>query len=493
MAKISVIVPVYNKAPFLRRCLDSLANQSDQSAQVILVDDGSTDGSDAICAEYAKYGFELYLLKHAGVSAARNYGMSKAKGEYIAFLDADDAFTENAIDVMTRISRHGFNIFQFGQYRCHAGGRRKDSVKKGHYSYEVLPRRWAMVWNKIYKRSFINRHQIRFVEGMQFGEDEVFNVKAILANDGLYQAPQTLIQHHFDDKKSLCRGELTLERLEGLTDTLSEIAKRQREPEKRAWIEKKIKIHQNSDLYRRFGYHRKPNGRYDVVYFVREGRTNEELRYSLRSVEENWQYRKVWLYGGGPKGITPDEHVKVAQTEPSKWERVHNMLRMACMNDEITEDFWLFNDDFFILKPVDDNMPPQYNGSLQAQIRRVERRHGRETSYTKRLKHLVATLEEAGKTQVNYSVHKPILINRRKMLEVLDKFPNEPMTRALYGNYWEIGGEDCRDMKVMLPWYDVEKVEREWRFVSTCDDSFRDGNIGRYIREKFPYKSRFEE
>lgn len=493
MAKISVIVPVYNKKPFLRRCLDSLVNQSDKSAQVIIVDDGSTDGSGEICDQYTQYGFEVYHQANAGVSVARNFGMSKAKGEYLAFLDADDAFTEDAVDVMTRISRHGFNIFQFGQYRCHSGGWKKDPVRKGHYSYKAPPRRWAMVWNKIYKRSFINRHKIRFIEGMQFGEDETFNVRAILANDGLYQAPQTLIQHYFDDKKSLCRGKLSLERLEGLTDTLAEIAKRQREPEKRAWIEKKIKVHQNSALFRRFGYHRQPSGSYDVVYFVKEGKTNEELRYSLRSVEENWQYRKVWLYGGCPKVISPDEHVAVAQTEPSKWERVHHMLRMACENKNLTENFWLFNDDFFVLKPIGEDMPPQYNGSLEGQIRRVEKRHGGETSYTRRLKHLVATLEEAGKTTVNYSVHKPILINRKKMLEVLNKFPNEPMTRALYGNYWEIGGENHRDMKVMLPWYDTEKIEREWPFVSTCDESFANGNIGRYIREKFPHKSRFEE
>lgn len=491
---ISVIVPVYNKAPFLRRCLDSLVNQSDRSAQVIIVDDGSTDGSSAICDEYKKHGFEIYhRKKNSGVSSARNFGLKKVKGDYLTFLDADDAYTLDAVDVMTRITRHNFNIYQFGQYRCHPLNQVKDNIRKGFYRPEELPRRWAMVWNKLFKTEFVKENGLKFQEKMQFGEDEIFSAQAILANGGLYQAPQTLIFHYFDDKKSLCRGELSLPRLQNLLDKLEELGDAEKDEAKKSWYYKKIEVHKNSTLFRRFGFNRVANGQHDIVYFLKNTTANEELRYSLRSVEENWEYNRVVFYGGCPKGIKPDVHVRVSQTERSKWERVRGMMLAACQNDDLTENFWLFNDDFFIMQPMPENMPAQYNGTLEAQIERVEARHnGERTDYTSRLRHLVMTLKDAKKGTINYSVHKPMLINRKKMLEVLEKFPDEPMQRALYGNYWEVGGVNHSDMKVMLENYSVDKV-KSWPFLSTSDDSFKNGTVGEYIRNRFKTKSRFEE
>lgn len=493
MKKLSVIIPVYNKAPFLRRCLDSVAKQAMEEVQVIVIDDGSTDESGAICDEYKKSGFEIYHQKNGGVSAARNFGMRKATGEYITFLDADDAYADGALDVMVRMTRHEMNIVQFGQFRCHAINTLKDPIVKGQLSIYKLPRRWAMVWNKVYKRSFIEYYGIKFRLGMQFGEDEMFNIQAILANGGLYHAPQTLIYHHFDDKKSLCRGELSLERLTGLVDAIKELAETETNPEKKLWLKDKARQHECSSLFKRYGYQPRSNGRWDIVYFLKNGTVNEELRYSLRSVERNWEYHDVWFYGGCPNGLKPDHHVHIEQSEATKWERVRNMILAACRNDDITENFWLFNDDFFILKPTPEDIPQQYNGTLQRQIERVEKRHaGAATDYTKRLKHLENTLKRDSRPTLNYSVHKPILINRKKAIEVLEKYPNEPMFRALYGNYWGIGGEDRTDHKIMLKYYDVKKVAK-WDFVSTSDESFKLGSVGIYLRDKFKEKSRFEK
>lgn len=111
--------------------------------------------------------------------------------------------------------------------------------------------------------------------------------------------------------------------------------------------------------------------------------------------------------------------------------------------------------------------------------------------WTIRLRHLCETLERAGKGTKNYAVHKPILIDKAKALEVLDKFPDEPMFRALYGNYWDIGGVSNHDMKVLLKDYPVDKF-KDWEFLSTQDDSFRDGTVGKYIRRMFNEKSRYE-
>lgn len=212
--------------------------------------------------------------------------------------------------------------------------------------------------------------------------------------------------------------------------------------------------------------------KHDIVYFVKESPTNEELRYSLRSVEANWEYRDVWFYGGCPDGFCPDRRITLKQHGSSKFEKVRNMVWEACSNDELSEDIWLFNDDFFILKPMAKPFLPQYDGTLFERIVDIEERYGRMvTHYTKLLRDLTNTLKKSDKDCLNYAVHKPMLINRQKMLEVLDKFPNCPMFRALYGNYWAIGGEDKPDMKIAVNSYEnLDEVEQEWEFLSTSDD-----------------------
>jgi len=89
---ISIIVPIYNTESYLAQCIDSLLCQTEKDVQIILVDDQSTDGSLAIAQAYAQKDrrIEVYSQPHAGQSAARNYGLSFAKGDYIAFVDADD-------------------------------------------------------------------------------------------------------------------------------------------------------------------------------------------------------------------------------------------------------------------------------------------------------------------------------------------------------------------------------------------------------------------
>ena len=90
---ISIIVPIYNAERYLRACLDSLIGQTEKDLQILLVDDASTDSSPAIAKQYAAQDSRITLLSqpHAGQSAARNLGMAHATGDYIAFVDADDA------------------------------------------------------------------------------------------------------------------------------------------------------------------------------------------------------------------------------------------------------------------------------------------------------------------------------------------------------------------------------------------------------------------
>ena len=103
MYKVSVIVPIYNVEKYIKKCLNSLVNQTLQEIQIILVNDGSKDKSGEIAKEYAQMYKNkiLYLEKeNGGLSDARNYGIPYAEGEYIAFIDSDDYIDENAYEEM---------------------------------------------------------------------------------------------------------------------------------------------------------------------------------------------------------------------------------------------------------------------------------------------------------------------------------------------------------------------------------------------------------
>lgn len=229
--------------------------------------------------------------------------------------------------------------------------------------------------------------------------------------------------------------------------------------------------------------------KHDIVYFVKDSPANEELRYSLRSVCENFEYRKVFFYGGRPSYLEPDEWIHVVQNQRTKWMRTTNMIRLICQNREVTDDWWLFNDDFFVLQKTDGIEAP-FHDSIYRHIVRIEDRHGQKaTAYTKELRRLAATLEQKGCTTYNYALHMPILINKEKALATLDAFPDCPMFRSLYGNYNGIGGTDIRDCKIVgldrLPADDA-------LFISTDDRSFASGAVGRMIRERFPDPCKYE-
>jgi len=95
--EISVIIPLYNKAPYIKRAIDSIKNQTHPASEIIIVDDGSTDSSNRVVSAIAKENsnIKLFTQKNMGASVARNRGVELATSDYVAFLDADDEFLEN--------------------------------------------------------------------------------------------------------------------------------------------------------------------------------------------------------------------------------------------------------------------------------------------------------------------------------------------------------------------------------------------------------------
>ena len=224
----------------------------------------------------------------------------------------------------------------------------------------------------------------------------------------------------------------------------------------------------------------------DVVYFVKDTATNEELRYSLRSLK-NFPHGKVWFYGGCPDRLKPDYHIEVEQDLPTKWANIFKMFKMACLNEDITKDFWLFNDDFFIMKLVKHG-PNYYCGDLYKRVVTLEDKHNGITPYSQQLRYTLQELEGMGCTTINYALHVPMLINRKKG-EELAKIINGPMIRCAYGNYFSIGGKDHQDFKIDS----CTRPYKDGDYLSTNDKSFRYGVVGQQIREIFSDKCKYED
>lgn len=221
---------------------------------------------------------------------------------------------------------------------------------------------------------------------------------------------------------------------------------------------------------------------HDIVYLLKDG-ANEELRYSLRSVAKNFPHKNVIFVGGKPDDIDPDVFIKIEQTEPTKWANTRRNLIEACKNPGITDDFWLFNDDFFIMKPYKHD-GREADRTLWHHIAEIENRHNMTMSkYTLMLRHCAKTLKDAGVIKpLNYAVHRPMLINKAKALEILDRFPSEPMFRCLYGNLTEGVTESVKDLKITS--WSTDRYEGA-EIISTEDKAFQDGKVGEYIRASF--------
>ncbi len=170
MPKISVIIPVYNVAGYLDQCLNSVVNQTFSDIEIILVNDGSTDGSGDECLKWAERDPRIIYVKklNEGSGPSRNMGINIAKGEYVAFIDADDWYDESFIELIYSEARKtGADIVACGYREVNDGTnaeirtRYPDfSDKKGAYwtTHSVL-------WNKLYKRSLFTDNRIEMPKG----------------------------------------------------------------------------------------------------------------------------------------------------------------------------------------------------------------------------------------------------------------------------------------------------------------------------------------
>ena len=221
MTKISVVIPVYNTAKFLERCLDSIVEQTLQDLEIICIDDGSTDNSPEILEKFSQKDsrIKIFHTEHLGVSCARNLGINNATGEYISFVDSDDWLDKNFLESLYNgaISTNS-DIAVGGIIRQHKYNQNiKLSFDKTlttdniDLKFELcdVPE-LSYVWNKIYKTEKLKTLGLKFEEGRYF-EDCIFTPQILYYTDKMTVVPK-VFYHYWRRKNSIisCKNEKVL-------------------------------------------------------------------------------------------------------------------------------------------------------------------------------------------------------------------------------------------------------------------------------------------
>ena len=186
--KITVIVPVYNVAPYLPKCIDSIRNQTYQNLEIIVIDDGSTDGCGEICDAYAKKDERIRVVhqKNQGLSAARNTALDIMTGDLVGFVDSDDWIEPDYYEQLERVMKeNGADVSVNGYYKVYQNGRYPvpcqglDHMMDGLEGVAALEQAGFgyTVWNKLYRRELWD--SIRFPAGHVF-EDVLTTWKVLL-------------------------------------------------------------------------------------------------------------------------------------------------------------------------------------------------------------------------------------------------------------------------------------------------------------------------
>lgn len=185
---ISIIIPIYNASMYLRRCLDSVHNQTYRNLEILLIDDGSTDDSGKIADEYASADkrFKVFHILNGGVSRARNYGLDRFTGEYLTFIDSDDFVHEQYVECLFQAIRQcnvrhaiclPYNSID-GIYNYILRKQKAQKVNvRNEFDYSKVYA-YGTVWGGMYHKSLISN--TRFSSKYYVGEDEVFFAEILL-------------------------------------------------------------------------------------------------------------------------------------------------------------------------------------------------------------------------------------------------------------------------------------------------------------------------
>ncbi len=232
--KISIIIPIYNRESYLDRCISSVLNQKDISSEIILVDDGSTDGSLSICEKYAAEHSNIRIIhkENGGISSARNAGLDTVTGDYIFFLDSDDCLVNDSLNVMQKeLESHDVDYVIGNFERVHIDGtfysssNMPDDIKNSiinentFWKYAENPKSYLLfvaLWAKLYKKEVWD--SIRFPD-VRFAEDE-FVLPDILSKTKNIYVTDFVVYKQTASNTSLVRSDYNFHKLSQPTSKL---------------------------------------------------------------------------------------------------------------------------------------------------------------------------------------------------------------------------------------------------------------------------------
>lgn len=218
----SIIIPIYQSKKYLHRCIESVLAQETRDYEIILIDDGSTDGSEIICDEYStKYdNISCIHQKNQGVSCARNVGIKNAKGDYLIFLDSDDFISTDYLTEATNIlGSYNVDMILSGYQNVIKGGkitREKyfplvsEGIWKASYYYKIVLTLFESsvlhaIGTKIYRRSVLIDNQIMFMEQWDYYEDIYFCLQFLYKSEDIYVCNKINYFYQRDIKDSLSK------------------------------------------------------------------------------------------------------------------------------------------------------------------------------------------------------------------------------------------------------------------------------------------------
>lgn len=233
MAKVSVIVPVYQVEKYLGRCIQSIQNQELQDIQIILVDDGSTDHCPNICDEYAKKDERILVIhkQNGGLSSARNAGMRAACGDYVFFVDSDDWIDPETLqELVQEAEKTGADFVRFRPKTANWPGKKDGSMvdfgtekglREGIYDRRMIeemifPRLFATpqlqlgvivsAWRSLYCRDFLLSNNLFFKEDIRYSEDTIFSANVVYKTNKFIYLDGPRYYHYFYNPNSITRS-----------------------------------------------------------------------------------------------------------------------------------------------------------------------------------------------------------------------------------------------------------------------------------------------
>ena len=216
MDKVTIIIPVYNVQKYLEQSVNSVINQTYKNIEIILVDDGSKDDSGKMCDDFAKQDERIVVIHktNGGLSDARNAGLEKATGKYIMFLDSDDFFELDAVEVMYKEIEEKDADYVIGNYiNVNESGEKwnrpvfdqekfkpfKLSIDNHFNSFFIMN---SGVWNKIFRKEFIDKLSLKFEVGLP-AEDAIFTTYCFIKSTKVYYIPNIVFNYRQREGNSI--------------------------------------------------------------------------------------------------------------------------------------------------------------------------------------------------------------------------------------------------------------------------------------------------